>query len=334
MPEDFLVAHNPDPDSALPYLIRLPLRPRPVVLKVREPWPRTSKVYCHRAEEWPERPEVVERVLVRSCERRGAAIDLVLDRARENRSQLVFTRVRGGREAIFWQSPRTAKQARPNVRLPTRRAAGVERLQVLVDVHERYPYRFAAQQVDVVRRALPAGDYAVELDGRTVAAVERKSLPDLVSSLTTGKLRYALAELAGLPRAAVVVEDRYAEVFRLEHVAPGVVADGLAELQVRWPCVPLVFPGDRKLAEEWTYRFLGAAYAHLLDEDGGAEAVAGLVEAPALPVPPARGASLAEVRAWAREQGWAVSDRGRVAGEVLAAYDARAEDVPTPDAPG
>ena len=34
-----------------------------------------------------------------------------------------------------------------------------------------------------VRRGLPCGDYAVNLDGRTVAAVERKSLADLVSSL-------------------------------------------------------------------------------------------------------------------------------------------------------
>ena len=39
--------------------------------------------------------EIVERVPVRSCRRRGAAIDLVLDRARENRSQIVYTTGRG-----------------------------------------------------------------------------------------------------------------------------------------------------------------------------------------------------------------------------------------------
>jgi hypothetical protein len=32
-----------------------------------------------------------------------------------------------------------------------------------------------------------------------VASVERKSLPDLVASLISGKLRYAVAELAALP---------------------------------------------------------------------------------------------------------------------------------------
>ena len=87
--------------------------------------------------------------------------------------------------------------------------------------------------------------------------MERRSLPDLVSSLTSWKLRFALAEPAGLWRAAVVVEDRYVEVFRLERVAPAVVADGLAELQVRYPAVPVVSRGGHKLAEEWTYRFLG-----------------------------------------------------------------------------
>jgi len=36
----------------------------------------------------------------------------------------------------------------------------------------------------------------------------------------------------------------------------------------------------------------------------------------------AGGASAADVRAWARENGWDVPERGRVAGEVREAYDA------------
>src|SRR5665811_215966 len=113
-----VIGRNPDPDSSLPFLVRLPLGRDGLVLKTRETWPRTSKVYCHRADGWPEDTEVLERIPVRTCNRRGPAIDLVLDRARENRSQLVVTHARG-REMIFWQSPRTAKQARPKVALPT-----------------------------------------------------------------------------------------------------------------------------------------------------------------------------------------------------------------------
>jgi hypothetical protein len=113
---EFVIARNPEEGSALPYLLRLPLGDG-VVLKARETWPRTAKVYCHRADGWPDDPEIVERVPVRACVRRGAAIDLVLDRAREHRSQIVFTFARG-REAIFWQTARTARKARPSVTPP------------------------------------------------------------------------------------------------------------------------------------------------------------------------------------------------------------------------
>jgi hypothetical protein len=317
--DDFLIARNPDPDSSLPYLIRLPLGREGVVLKARETWPRTSKVYCHRADGWPAEAEIVERVPVRSCVRRGAAIDLVLERGRENRSQIVFTRIRGGRQAIFWQSARTAKQARPNVTLPTARASGIPRMDIIVDSHERYAWKFTHQQASTTRRGLAAGDYGVEVDGRLVAAVERKSLPDLVTTLTSGKMRYLLADLATLGRAAVVVEARYSEVFKLDRVRPAVVADGIAECQVRFPNVPVVFCDDRALAQEWTYRFLAAAVAEAGQEPGADIA---FEELPAAGPAPAPELTTAQVRAWAREHGYDVPDRGRLRPEVWDAYRA------------
>lgn len=200
---------------------------------------------------------------MRSCTRRGPAIDLVLDRHRENRSQLVVTRLAAGREAIFWQTARTTKNARPGARLPTRRASALPDLEILVDSRERYAWKFSHQQTATARRALPAGDYGVELDGVLVAAVERKSLEDLAKSLVEGTLAYAVAELAALPRAAVVVEDRYSKVFSLDRVQPGWVAELLGRVQVRWPTVPIMFCETRALAQEWTFRFLGAARAEL-----------------------------------------------------------------------
>jgi hypothetical protein len=261
-PAVFEVASNPDPDSTLPFLIRLPLPTGELVLKARDSWPRTAKVYCHRAERWPENPEIVERVPIRSCQRRGVAIDLVLDRPRENRSQLVFTRIQGGREGIFWQSARTTRQARPGIRVPRRRAAELAQLTILIDTRERYPYKFAQQQASTERRALPAGDYGIAHDGQIVAAVERKTLEDLVHRLIDGQLTYAIAEMATLPHAAVVVEDRYSSLFKLEHTQPGFVTELLAALTVRYPTVPIHFAETRPLAEEWTYRYLGAALAY------------------------------------------------------------------------
>jgi hypothetical protein len=254
----FRVARNPDNESTLPYLIELPLPSGPLRLKAKDTWPRTAKVYCHRAAEWPADADVIEEIPVRSCVRRGVAVDLVLDRSRENRSQVVFTTLKGGREGIFWQSARTTRKTRPGLRVPTRRSAGGV-VTIVVDTRERYAWKFTDQQATTTKRALPVGDYAVELDDRVVGAVERKTLQDLAGRLVDGSLLITLGELATVPRAAVVVEDRWADVFRLAHVAPSMVAEMVAAAQVRYPTVPIVFCETRTLAQEWAYRFLGAA---------------------------------------------------------------------------
>ncbi len=318
MTNELLIARNPDPDSRLPYLLRLPLG-EGIVLRTAGTWPRTKGLYCHPvpSREWPEAPEVIERVPLRSCVRRGAAIDIVATRGRENRSQIVFTTARG-RQAVFWQSPRTRKQARPKVSLPSARPAGIADLEIIVDAHERYPYRFAGRSVRTASRGLPCGDYGVAVRGRLVAAVERKSLPDLVASLTSGRLRYALGHLAALPRAAVVVEDRYSQLFKPGPVRPALLADGLAECQVRWPEVPLVFCETRALAEEWTHRFLAAARQWADDEPGAAERIA--ESAPELRAPRAPDPSVAEIRDWARAEGIPVSTRGRIPAAVREAW--------------
>jgi hypothetical protein len=95
MPDDFVIARNPDEESTLPYVVRIPLGEGGILLKTRDTRPRTAKVYCHRVDEWPADAEVVQRVPVRSCVRRGAAIDLVLDRGQESRSQFMPPGARG-----------------------------------------------------------------------------------------------------------------------------------------------------------------------------------------------------------------------------------------------
>ena len=124
-----------------------------------------------------------------------------------------------------------------------------------------------------------------------------------------------LADLTALPRAAVVVEDRYSRLFKLDHVRPA------RRWRRRWPrrrpasrpC-PIVFAETRPLAQEWTYRWLGACLA----EVSAARSTADLEESfsPGRPVPDAP-ASSAEIRAWARSQGIEISDRGRIPADVL-----------------
>lgn len=310
--KELLIAKNPDSGSSLPYLLRIPLAGAPI-LRARDVWPRTNAVYCHPVadEEWPTKPEIVERIELRVCERRGAAIDIVATRSRENRSQIVFTKARG-RDMVFWQSPRTRTQSRPKTAPSRSKASRIAELEIVVDAHERYAYSFTQQRARTTKQALPCGDYAVVSDGKIVASVERKSVADLLSSMTSGRLRYAMADLASLPRAAVVVEDQYSTMLASKFVSAKDAADGLAELQVRYPTVPIVFAQTRKLAEEWTFRYLAAAMTWISDD---ADAMNSAATLPAKK-PAKTGPSNTVIRAWARERGYAVADRGAISREL------------------
>ena len=127
-----------------------------------------------------------------------------------------------------------------------------------------------------------------------------------------------------LPRAAVVVEDRYSQLFKLDRVRPAMVADGLAELQIRWPNVAIVFCETRRLAEEWTYRFLAAAQAWSATEVAVPQRMSPTrVDLPAsggVPAP-ASAPTTAEVRAWARSAGLSVPDRGKLRPEIWKAWE-------------
>ncbi|MEX1262343.1 MAG: ERCC4 domain-containing protein [Actinomycetota bacterium] len=255
----FVIARNPQEDSKLPYLLRLPVDGG-LVLKARDTWPRSARIYCHPfEEEWPAGIEIVEETPIATCRRRGAMIDLVLDRPRLTRSQFVFTEVRG-RPAIFWQTRNAAKAANPGARIPRARAL-TSGFTIAVDTRERYGYRFANRDVQTERTTLGAGDYAVLADGDPIATVERKTLENFAASLSDGTLAFQMQRLSEIPTAAVVVEGRYPALFTLEHVPGAWLADVLARLQIRYPEVQVVFADSRKFAEEWTYRFLAAALA-------------------------------------------------------------------------
>ena len=51
-----------------------------------------------------------------------------------------------------------------------------------------------------------------------------------------------MAALASVPCGALVVEDAYSAVFKLDRVRPAMVDGGIAEAQVRFPTVPFCWP--------------------------------------------------------------------------------------------
>jgi hypothetical protein len=108
-----------------------------------------------------------------------------------------------------------------------------------------------------------------------VAAVERKALSDLTGGLNSGTLVFELGRLAELPRAAVVVEDRYGNLLKNAYAPAGFLPDLLARVQVRYPEIPILFLETRALAEEWTFRYLGAALADHVAADAAGVGVHG-----------------------------------------------------------
>jgi ERCC4 domain len=259
----FKVARNPDPDSRLPYLVLLPIDGG-IVLKARDSWLRLARVYCSQEGTlWDESAGLEDEVDVLVCHRRGAAVDLVLDRPQLARSQFVFTTARG-RPAVWWQTQKTAQSANPGARVPQGRAAGP--LTIVIDTREKYGWKFANRLVTTERTALAAGDYGALVQDRVIAVVERKSLANLAASLSDGSLAFQMQRLAESGLAAVVVEGDYPDLFRTQPGRGSWLADMLGRLAVRYPEVPIIFAGSRKFAEEWAYRFLGAAVG---DSDPG-----------------------------------------------------------------
>jgi hypothetical protein len=256
---EFLVAQNPELGSKLPFLLRVPLAEGDIWLKAAQSWPCEGRVYCHPFQIAPDtyaRLNVVDRADVLVCERRGNAIDLILSRGKNRRSQFVFVSAQG-RKLIFWQTARSVRGIRPGLRVPGCESA--TGFTIYVDSRERYGYLFSSYSCNVERRPLRVGDYAIMHGSQVRAAVERKTLPDFFSSITSGSLGFCAAELAHVPYGAVVVESTYGSILRHAFTPRGFVATVLARLLIRYPNVAFNFIESRRAAEEWVYNYLAEA---------------------------------------------------------------------------
>ena len=81
-----------------------------------------------------------------------------------------------------------------------------DRITIVVDRREQRPWRFSSAAI-VELGTLHGGDYSVE-GYEDLIGIERKSLGDLVGSLTTGRERFgrALAALSACRWRAIIVE--------------------------------------------------------------------------------------------------------------------------------
>lgn len=308
--EEFLIARNPNPASRLPILLSIPVsgEPQPLVLATSDLWPGPRDLFCYQLDAWPAEAEILESIPVESCWRVGAAVHLILARRSQRRSIFVWTQRRGkkqqqretqpqllqeqqpepqpvqqpelqqgprqGRQTlVFWRSQESMRAARPGIRVPKARGLDQRPVSVVVDTHERYPWRFPRTAARTERRELPVGDYGVFFGDQLMAAIERKSSVDLAAALTNGRLGFQLAELSRLPRAALVVEGRLSDLVKLQKeqkVNAGWLLNVVAALQVEYPKVSWIFAENRSIAQDFAYRWLNAAVQALLDSVGAA----------------------------------------------------------------
>jgi hypothetical protein len=138
-------------------------------------------------------------------------------------------------------------------------------LDLVIDVQEKYPWRFPSARV--TRRPLAAGDYALVRGEELLAVVERKTPANLLHDIGALRaLHQGLAELASQPRAALVVEAQYGDFLDAERVRPwppAHVGRVLAEIAALHPRLPIVYAGNRKLANHWALGWFSAVAADL-----------------------------------------------------------------------
>ena len=78
-------------------------------------------------------------------------------------------------------------------------------LNIVIDSAEKYPWSFPG--ASVMKRKLTVGDYALLIEDRIEAVVERKSFDNLLGEVgALQALRHQLADLASYPVPVLVIE--------------------------------------------------------------------------------------------------------------------------------
>jgi len=135
----------------------------------------------------------------------------------------------------------------------------MNRVVVVVDTREQEPYSFDPERVEVVRRALPAGDYSLQ-GMEHLVAVERKSLDDFVQTVIHSRERFKkeLIELQKCSSACVVVEASFQDVLSGVYTSgahPNSVIGSALSIIVDYN-IPVFFCSNRQAARLFVEEYL------------------------------------------------------------------------------
>ncbi len=148
---------------------------------------------------------------------------------------------------------------------------------IAVDTREQAPYNWPGR---CARTTLATGDYAI-LGAEALAAVERKSLPDLLGSISGGRARFKREwdRLSEMRSAALVIEaDLPGLLAGTDHsqMNPRAAIGTLASWSVRCG-IPVWFAADRRHGAAMTALILRQVWRHhLTAEEREAAALAGV----------------------------------------------------------
>ena len=146
---------------------------------------------------------------------------------------------------------------------------------LIVDSREQDPLDFRPFSnwfARIERRALPVGDYSIE-GMENECAVERKSLPDLVHSLTVDRAVFIkrLLLMREMPDALLLVDAPFSQVkatYEFSQANPNQITQSLIAIMTG-PRVPFVPIETHELAAEFVASFLYQAFARRwLDQNG------------------------------------------------------------------
>ena len=243
-----------------------------LAVRAQAAWPGPGQqIFCLREQdldpsEWL---EPVERAPVAGVTRVGRKLVVVLDRGQRKRCEfLTVERPKrdgaGTIEQLFFRTESGIRAHRSRSRVELRAPAALADLSVVIDSAERYPWRFPGLAVQ--RRKLPVGDYGLFVAGQPLAVVERKSFDNLLGDVgAIQALHQQLADLAGVPGSAFVIEADYRDFLDPARVKgrwpPAHLARVLGELAAMHPRLPIVYAGNRQLANAWTRGFFLAVAA-------------------------------------------------------------------------
>ena len=136
----------------------------------------------------------------------------------------------------------------------------LENLVFIQDSREQRGFEFAGRKIEIA--ALPVGDYSIKgLHERPEISLERKSLDDLASSLSSGRSRFEreLEKARNLCRYfSIIIEGSLDDIVKHKYrseMQPKAIVQSLACYSVRFD-IPIWFCGSRSYAERITESLL------------------------------------------------------------------------------